>query len=137
MNPRALEVTKDMLVKNDLEGRASILESDLFSAVSQEKFDVIIFNPPYVVTPTDELAEAQTEKSLAAAWAGGVKGIEVLLRFIPEISTKLEPDGVLYLLLIDDNIPILNTIDEHNLKWTVLLKREVIGERQFVVRVTK
>ena len=37
-----------------------------------EQFDVLIFNPPYVVTSEEELADAQDKKGIAAAWAGGL-----------------------------------------------------------------
>ena len=43
----------------------------------------MIFNPPYVVTSNEELAEAQEKKGIEASWAGGECGIEVLVDFIP------------------------------------------------------
>jgi release factor glutamine methyltransferase len=47
------------------------------------KIDILIFNPPYVVTPQEELEEAQRKKDIEASWAGGKDGIEVLLRLLP------------------------------------------------------
>jgi methylase of polypeptide subunit release factors len=44
---------------------------------------VIVFNPPYVVTADDELNEAQETKGIAASWAGGQYGIQVLKQFVP------------------------------------------------------
>lgn len=44
----------------------------------QREFDVIIFNPPYVVTSEEELSEAQSKMSIEASWAGGEHGISVL-----------------------------------------------------------
>ena len=61
----------------------------------------------------------------------------MLLRFLPAAIERLSPDGLIYLLLIAENIPLLAVIDKMKLQWTVILKREVIGERQFVIRIRK
>ena len=62
---------------------------------------MIIFNPPYVATDGDELADAQNRRGIEAAWAGGRYGIQVLEEFLPQASERLSANGVIYLLLID------------------------------------
>jgi methylase of polypeptide subunit release factors len=57
------------------------------------KIDIMIFNPvsalifnmcqPYVVTPQEELDDAQKKKGIEASWAGGKDGIQVLLKLLP------------------------------------------------------
>ena len=65
-----------------------------------EKYDVIIFNPPYVVTSKEELDDAQEKKGIEASWAGGEDGTEVLMQVIPQIRKIMSKNGVFYLLLI-------------------------------------
>jgi len=62
----------------------------------------------------------------------------VLLDFLPQVKTLLTPGkGLFYLLLIDDNIKVLERMErEFQMEWQVILKREVIGEREFVVRIS-
>ncbi len=58
-----------------------VCDDFLSSAVSRlsGKVDILFFNPPYVVTSTDECAHA---RGLEASWAGGVDGREVIDRFL-------------------------------------------------------
>ena len=39
--------------------------------------DVLLFNPPYVPTESDEWESAQERKSLDGAWAGGIDGMQL------------------------------------------------------------
>lgn len=130
LNPRALEVTSLLCKENKIDN-IELSESNLFSTLTGQIFDVIIFNPPYVVTPPEELSLAQTQKGIEASWAGGEHGIQVLLDFLPQALAHLSERGCIYILLISDNCPFLSYLDGFTvcaLKWTVLLKREVPGE---------
>ena len=55
-----------------------LLKSKTLDPSFKVEFDVIIFNPPYVVTSKEELSEAQSKMSIEASWAGGEYGISVL-----------------------------------------------------------
>ena len=45
---------------------------------------------------------------------------------------------MIYLLLIESNLPLLPMLGpKFGFKYTVLVKREVIGERQFVLKLAK
>ncbi|BHF58917.1 HemK methyltransferase member 2 [Sparganum proliferum] len=65
--------------------------------------DIILFNPPYVPTSVSEVRNAGC--SVTAAWAGGIKGRQVIDEFIPQVSSRLSSRGVLYLLLLRENCP--------------------------------
>ena len=74
---RAAECTQKLFENNSCQKSDVILSRsgiDLRSSV----FDVVLINPPYVVTSSDELAESQNGASLEASWAGGVDGTELL-----------------------------------------------------------
>ena len=97
-----------------------------------------MFNPPYVVTSSDELNSAQEQKGIEASWAGGEHGIQVLIDFMKQLKTHLSSNGIAYILLISDNTPFLKHLDESyssSYAWEVLLKREVTGEKQFVIKL--
>ncbi|KAI8840877.1 S-adenosyl-L-methionine-dependent methyltransferase [Chytridium lagenaria] len=63
--------------------------------------DVILFNPPYVVTPSSEVGSTGIE----AAWAGGIDGREVIDAVFPVIDDLLSESGVFYMVVIQENRP--------------------------------
>jgi release factor glutamine methyltransferase len=65
------------------------------------KVDMLLFNPPYVVTPDEEVER----KDIAAAWAGGKDGRLVIDRLLPIIPTLLSDGGVAYMVVIPENKP--------------------------------
>ena len=62
---------------------------DLFDPVKDEKFDLILFNTPYLPTNEDE----RVDDELEAAWDGGADGRLVIDRFIKELTVHLNPGG--------------------------------------------
>lgn len=108
---------------------------DLTTLFVDKKFDIIIFNPPYVVTETEECGV----NDVSASWAGGVKGREVTDRLLHMMPKKLADHGVLYLLLIEDNIPVevVEIMAIYGFKSETVLRRRVRNEQQLVLKFYK
>ncbi|MBI1934860.1 methyltransferase [Candidatus Woesearchaeota archaeon] len=96
LNPKvssvlATDVQKEVIAycKNCIKNRKiKFLQSDLFEKV-KGKFDIIIFNPPY-------LPEDLKLKDLTLD--GGKKGYEVIGRFLSGANAFLNPDGVILIV---------------------------------------
>jgi release factor glutamine methyltransferase len=65
--------------------------SDLFSGLGDERYDVIVSNPPYVPHPSDELPARGRRR----AWDAGRDGRAVLDRLVAEAPGHLLPGGTL------------------------------------------
>ena len=106
VNPHAVSVAlrtaeASNLPRGTIEPILCDLASPLLDKLSG-KVDVLIFNPPYVPTPDDEVGSAGIE----ASWAGGKDGRIVLDRALPQIARLLSrPHGAAYVITVDDNLP--------------------------------
>ena len=67
-------------------------KSDLFSNIS-EKFDLIIFNPPYL--PEDKREDLESQ----LATTGGKNGDEIILKFLKQSPKHLNNNGKILLLI--------------------------------------
>ncbi|KAI7811536.1 methyltransferase N6AMT1 [Triplophysa rosa] len=96
------------------------------------KVDVLVFNPPYVVTPSEEVGSCGIE----ASWAGGIWGREVMDRFFPMIPQLLSDHALFYLVTVSDNNPeeIVALLGEIGLKGETCLSRQAGRERLSVLR---
>ena len=97
-------------------------QSDMFLKING-KFDVIIFNPPYLPTEKGD----KIPGALNFSFDGGRKGNNAILRFVKSFPSHLAPSGRVYLLLSS-----LNGVE----KILLRLKRsgfsaEMIAERAF------
>ncbi len=76
--------------------RIRFLQSDLFAALADARFDCIVSNPPYVAT-AERLEPQVRDYEPAAALYAGADGLAVYRRLIPEAFAHLEPGGHLLL----------------------------------------
>lgn len=91
----ALAVAERNCALHGVSGRVRLIESDLFSALEGERYDVIVSNPPYV--GAEELASLPQEyhREPALALAGGESGLDLVLRILRDAPDHLNPGGIL------------------------------------------
>ena len=90
INPAAVKCAEANARANGIKN-ATFLLSDLFSTVSaSQKFDFILFNPPYLPTTRAERLLSPEEN---AAYDGGASGLNVFKKFILEAPAHLADGG--------------------------------------------
>ncbi|XP_028256167.1 methyltransferase N6AMT1 [Parambassis ranga] len=96
------------------------------------KVDILVFNPPYVVTPSEEVGSTGIE----AAWAGGERGREVIDRFLPMVPQLLSSKGLFYLITIAENNPeeIIFLLGQSGFKGAACASTRAGNERLSVLR---
>lgn len=123
INEKAIENAKKNAKANGL--KIDFRKSNLFEAIN-EKFDLIVFNPPYLPTKGEDLA-----------WDGGRDGIEIIKKFLEDAKNYLERNGMIYIVLSSlCNIEKLKKLFEKKYKFEEVLKQNFFFERLYVYRLT-
>ena len=100
--------------------------SDLFSNIN-EKFDLIIFNPPYL--PKEELEDKESKKITT----GGKKGYEILERFFSKVNNYLNKNGKMLIVFssLTNKKKIDKIIRKNNFKFKLLEKEKMFFEELY------
>jgi release factor glutamine methyltransferase len=90
INPHAVRCARINALLNHVEDRVEVRQGDLFAAVAGERFDLVLFNPPYF--------RGTPRHILDAAW----RSEDVAERFAAALPRHLTPGGRALLLLSTD-----------------------------------
>jgi ribosomal protein L3 glutamine methyltransferase len=95
ISPDALAVAHINIERHGLIGRVRPVESDVFSGLRNERYDLVVSNPPYVdaADVASMPPEYQYEPSLALA--AGQHGLDVVARILREAASHLNDRGIL------------------------------------------
>jgi len=132
VNPHAVRCAETNARLNGVMEKMDIRRGDLFEPIKKgEKFDVIIFNAPYLPS------EAREQKTwIGRAWAGGPTGRRLIDRFISRAPSYLKKSG--RILLVQST---LSNVDEtvrrlegEGLQASVLAEKKVAFETIVVIQ---
>ena len=103
------------------------LPSDLFSSIKEnEKFDFIIFNPPYL--PKDKREPKDSQK----ATTGGKLGSIIINKFLQQAKSHLKPEGKILLLTSS----LTKGIKWLDYKKKLISKKKIFMEELYVWELT-
>mmetsp|Transcript_54075 Transcript_54075/g.130834 ORF Transcript_54075/g.130834 Transcript_54075/m.130834 type:complete len:261 (-) Transcript_54075:38-820(-) len=135
INPHALHASQRTFEANQVS--VELVQTDLMKGLTRLKgrVDVMLFNPPYVPTPKEEM----TSSLISMSWAGGEKGREVTDRLLEHVDEYLSDRGRLYMVALDSNDPsgISKWMHTKGLKTRVVMKRQAGIERLMILCVQR
>ncbi|MEE9157475.1 MAG: 50S ribosomal protein L3 N(5)-glutamine methyltransferase [Gammaproteobacteria bacterium] len=91
----ALEVAKTNIEKHGVNQRVSVIHSDLFDALSEDRYDLIVCNPPYVESETLARLPEEYQCEPVVGLDGGEDGLEIVDRMLTQSTKHLNSGGVL------------------------------------------
>jgi HemK-related putative methylase len=110
---------------NRLEHRIEVRHGDLFEPVLDERFDLVLFNPPFVQgAPQDDRDRAWRSNDVAERFAAG-------------LGAHLKPGGSALILLstFGDGCVFLDEFRKHNFQISVLAERRFVNERLTIFKL--
>jgi len=139
----ALEKTEDVFA-TDINEEAvehckkkgiNAFQSDLFENI-KEKFDMIIFNPPYLPEERDYMGMKFTEKDFNyvndIALVGGKEGWETIDRFLKDCKNYLNSDGKILLSFSSMSGDVEKIMKKYDYKFEKLGEKRIFFEVLYV-----
>jgi release factor glutamine methyltransferase len=121
-NPKAVEVAAANARLNKIHN-TEFKASDLFSSV-EGRFDLIVFNPPYLPTEGGIVDYALD---------GGDRGVELILKFIKEAPTYLNPGGRIQFIMSSlNNIKAVETALSTHFRFEYTAEKKLFFEKLLV-----
>jgi ribosomal protein L3 glutamine methyltransferase len=91
----ALAVALINIERHRVGARVRAVQSDVYSALANRKYDVIVTNPPYVGGEELALLPDEYRREPELGLYGGEDGLDIVRRILSGAAEHLEPDGIL------------------------------------------
>ncbi len=108
LSPAALNVAERNVAEYDLQDRVHLIESDLFSALEHQQYDLIISNPPYVDAASVAELPSEYLHEPKLALGSGLDGLEATRKILAQAAAHLTDNGIL-IVEIGHNREVLET----------------------------
>lgn len=119
INKKSLEIAKENAKNLNLENKIKFINSDWFSNLDKEKFDIIISNPPYIKSSDITNLQEEVQKfDPLIALDGGIDGLDCYKIIAKDIKNFLKKDGYLFLEIgQNQENDIIEIFEEKGLKF--------------------
>lgn len=131
---KALEIAKKNAKINEVENRITFISSDLFTNIPEEKYDIIVSNPPYIKRNVIETLDEQVRKEPYMALDGGLDGLDFYRRIIKNSYENLKYHGFLCLEIgFDQKIDVIELIENEEKFENTYSKKDLFDNDRIIV----
>lgn len=95
ISAEALAVARTNVARYRLAKRIRFVRSDLFDALTEDRYDLIVSNPPYVATAAMRALPPEYRYEPAIALAGGSDGLGLVARLLGEAPARMTAGALL------------------------------------------
>ena len=129
-----MRVAKKNARINEVENQITFIESDLFSSLKNEKFDMIISNPPYIKKELIKTLSKEVQNEPIIALDGGYDGLDFYRKIIKEAYNFLKFRGVLCLEIgYDQKDDVIKLIQNEEKYTDTYSKKDLYDNDRIIV----
>lgn len=126
ISKKALNVAGENVKRFNLEGKIKLVESNLFSNIGSEKFDVIVSNPPYIPKDTEVQKEVTFEPK-SALFTEDDRGLDFYKKIIPQSLNYLNEGGfVAFEIGYDQSEEVYGLMESSGFK-NIMIEKDMMG----------
>ncbi len=126
----ALEVCQRNINYHKLQHRITSIQSDLFSNLADQQFDLIVTNPPYVPQETRQQLPQEYLHEPDIGLYSGEEGLDIPLTILRQAGSYLKDSGLLVMEVGESQQRLMNAVPKYPLVW---LEFEYGGEGVCVI----
>lgn len=131
---KALQIAKLNAEKNLVHKKIKFIESDMFTKIDDNNFDIIVSNPPYIKTDVINKLDNQVKKEPHIALDGGQDGLKFYRIIINNSYKYLKDNGKLFLEIgYDQKQDIINLLKEKEMYDNIYSKKDLGGNDRIVI----
>ena len=97
ISKKSLEIAKKNAKSNEVENQITFIESDLFDKIPNEKYDIIVSNPPYIKKDVIKTLTKEVQKEPEIALDGGIDGLDFYRKIVKQAENHLKYKGYICL----------------------------------------
>ena len=130
----ALKIAKKNAISNNVENQITFISSDMFTNLNEEKFDIIVSNPPYIKTNVIKNLDIQVQNEPFIALDGGKDGLDFYKKIINESYQYLKYNGYLCLEIgFDQKIDVIELIENTESFTGTYSKKDLFDNDRIIV----
>ena len=95
ISTKTLNVAKTNAKNNEVENKITFIESNLFENIVNEKYDIIVSNPPYIKKDVIKTLNKEVQKEPKIALDGGYDGLDFYRKITHQSEEYLKFNGYL------------------------------------------
>ena len=131
---KALSIAKLNATNNDVEDRITFLSSDLFQNISEEKYDIIVSNPPYIKRKVIKTLDEEVKREPIIALDGGNDGLDFYKKIIGNAYQYLKYKGYLCLEIgYDQKDEVIDLISKEEKYIDTYSKKDLFDNDRIVI----
>ena len=131
---KALSIAKLNATNNNVEDRITFVSSDLFQNISEEKYDIIVSNPPYIKRKVIKTLDKEVKREPIIALDGGNDGLDFYKKIIGNAYQYLKYKGYLCLEIgYDQKDEVIDLINKEEKYIDTYSKKDLFDNDRIVI----
>lgn len=134
ISKKALNVAKRNAKENEVENQITFIESDLWENIPEQKYDIIVSNPPYIRKDIIKTLDKEVQKEPKIALDGGYDGLDFYRKIINKADEYLKFKGYLCLEIgYDQKIDVIDLIEQEEKYLDTYCKQDLYGNDRVII----